>query len=139
MTAAAVSAAVKTRVVEVSVTRFQAPDVPILCAFQTSSVPPLTVQIGAFPFTTGRYKSASLASIKDGITAAAGEGPPTRIIEHPEWGADAFSALIYNSGHAVGIQDWTPKYFSSIDGNVSESAYLADATKLGNALVAASK
>jgi hypothetical protein len=142
LNASAVSAAVKTQVAEVSVTRFQSPDVPVLCAFQTSSHPALTVQISAFPFTAGRYKNLSLDSIKDGLTAATGEGLTSRITEHPEWATDAFSALLYNSGHAVGVEVWTTKYSSAIDdvpGKVSDSAYLADATNLGNALVAASK
>lgn len=143
LNAAAVSAALKTQVVEVSVNAFQ---VPALCAFQTSSQPGLTVQITAFPFTTGRYKNRGLASIKDDLSAAAGESKSTgltyRIIERPEWGTDAFSVLLYDARQAEGVQVWTTKYSSAIDdvpGQVSESAYLADATDLGDALVDASK
>ena len=139
------SAALKTTVVDASTTRFQVPE-PALCAFQTSSQPGLTVQITAFPFTTGRYKNRSLASIKGDLRAAVGVssslGLTYRIIEHPEWGTDAFALLEYNSGQADGVQVWTTKYSSAISddsGQVSESAYLADATNLGNALANASK
>jgi hypothetical protein len=65
-----------------------------------------------------------------------------RITEHPEWGTDAFLLLEYNSGQVEGVQVWTPKYSSAISddaGQASESAYLADATNLGDALANASK
>ena len=136
------STAVRTQVAEVSATRFQSPDVPIRCAFATSSTPVLTVQISAFPFTTGRYKNSSLHSIKDGLAAAAGHDLKSRITPHPEWGTDAFSALLYNSGHVANVQVWTTRYSASLDdgpGKLPDSAYLADATNLGNALVAAPK
>ena len=139
--ATAVSAAVRTQVAGVSATRFQSPEVPVRCAFQTSSPPVLTVQISAFPFTAGRFKNLSLHSIKDGL-AQTDDVLTSRITEHPEWGTDAFSALLYNSRHAVGVQIWTTRYSAAIDdvpGTVSDSAYLADATNLGNALVAAAK
>lgn len=142
--ASAVSAAVKTQVAEVNATRLQSPDVRALCAFQTPlHTPPrpsVTVEIGAFPFKTGRYKNFSLGTIKDGLKAANGEGLTTRVTEHPEWGADAFSALLYNAGRAEAVQVWTTKYWSQIElpGEVSDSVYLADATNMGNALFAAS-
>ena len=74
LNAAAVSAALKMTLAEVSVNAFEK---PALCAFQTSSQPGTTVQITAFPFTTGRYKNRGLASIKDELRAAVGESSST--------------------------------------------------------------
>lgn len=147
LTAAAVSVALTTRVVaSASVTNFSSPDAPVLCGFQTPSQDGLTVQISAFPFTTGRYKNWSLAAIKDELKASAGQsaslGGTYRITGRPEWGTDAFSVLLYDSGQPEGVEVWTPKYSAAIDGGsvqVSESVYLADATNLGDALVDASK
>ena len=143
LNAAAVSAALKTTVVEVRVDDYGK---SALCAFQTSSDPGLEVQIYAFPFTSGPNKNRSLVSIKEGLRAAVGKskslGLTYRITEHPEWGTDAFLLLEYNSGQVDGFQVWTPKYSSAISdvpGQISESAYLPDATNLGDALVNASK
>ena len=144
LSAAAVSVAVKTTVGEVSVKtpQFQIPE-PALCAFQTPSQSGLTIQIQAFPFRSGREKNLSLASIQKDIRASASEassaGGTFRVIEHPEWGTDAFVLLIYGSGQAGGVEVWTTKYLAVVDpgaGHIPVSGYLADAKSLGDALVA---
>lgn len=143
--AATVSAALKTQLVAASTAGYQLPE-PALCVFQTPSEPVFTVQITAFPFTTGRYKNKSLASIKDELKAAAATnkslGLTYQLIEHPEWGTDAFVLLSYYSGKPDGVEVWTTKYSAAIGGsrgNVSASAYLSYATNLGDALVHPSK
>jgi len=143
LSAAAVSAALKTTVVEVSVSAFQQ---PAICAFHTAADPGIDVQISAFPLTTGRYKNWSLAKFKAEAKADAGAsaaiGLTYRITEHPEWGTDAFSLLEYNSAKSEAVQIWTTKYSSQIgddSGQLSDAAYLADAKNLGDALVAASR
>lgn len=143
LTAAAVSATLKTTLAQVSVSPFQQ---PALCAFQTASQPGMTVEISAFPFTSGRYKNWSLAKFHNDAMAnarrSASGGLTTRLTEHPEWGTDAFSLLNYNSGQPIGLQLWTEKFSSVIDpgpGQLSEAAFLADAKTLGDALVAASR
>jgi hypothetical protein len=142
-----VSAAVKTTVVEVSVEALRSSE-SVLCEFQTSSQPGLDVQIGTVPYTIGSHKYLSLATIKDQLRNMPGSGPgnpgdlTSRITEHPEWGNDAFSVVLFESGRAEGVEDWMTKYSSAINdlpGKVSESAYRADATNLGDALADASK
>lgn len=96
------------------------------------------VAVSAFPFTSGQYKGYSLDSLKkigppDGITA--------RIVDHPEWGAGSFALVQLSSGPTVG-ESFSPRYTSSIvDAAVTghESEYLADESRLGQALFAASK
>lgn len=143
MNSAAVSAALNTTVVEASV---NVREEPALCAFEQPSQSGLAVWVSAFPATTGRYKNLGLASIRRDLKAAVSEsaslGATYRITEHPEWGTDAFSVLVYNSKQLVGVQVWTSKYSSAIDpgpSQLSESASISDATNLGDALVHASK
>lgn len=145
LNSAAVSAALRTTVVDTGTTEFRLP-ARALCAFQTASQPGLAVQIYAFPFTTGRDKNRNLPSIQDELRAATDEsrsiGLTYRITGHPEWGTGAFSVLEYDSGQVEGVEVWTAKYSSSISddaGRASEATYLADATSLGDALVRASK
>lgn len=146
LSAAAVSVALKSNVADISNMPYQASTQPALCVFQTSFHPGLTVQIFAFPLTEGRDKNLSLASIKDELRSAAGKskslGLTYQIVEHPEWGTDAFTLLEHNSGHPAAVEVWTAKYSSAIEDasdQLSDAAYLADASNLGDALVHASK